>query len=107
MSDNETQIDKADQPRLVAYPHPATGELTAGHPLVQFPSLNEMDEEAFRAAAESAYPQLLREHVGQHYGPHEDYGYVDALIKDFLAGKLDQARLRAQAWHDARTGDQR
>jgi hypothetical protein len=99
---SDTQIDKADQPRLVAYPHPSGDTTRDDHPLVQFPSPNEMDEEAFNKHAAEAWPQLLQEFVTKTYPPHKEHGYVDELVRHLLSGDMKQAQQRAQAWHDAR-----
>jgi hypothetical protein len=97
---SDIQIDKADQPRLVAYPSPDGSEENT--PLVQFPSPNDMDEEAFNKHATEAWPQLLQEFVGNNYPPEHEHGYVDELVRHLLSGDMKQAQQRAQAWHDAR-----
>jgi hypothetical protein len=98
--DNNHTDDKADQPRLVAYPSPDGSEENT--PLVQFPSPNEMDEESFHRHAAEAFPQLLQEFVGKKYPMEKDHGYIDILVKHILEGNSEQAEHYARAWQSVR-----
>src|ERR1700722_15588712 len=101
MSDTHTDAS-ADQPRIVLYPHPSGDPTREDAPVVQFPSPSEMSEEDFARATNEAWPQLLQEFVGNNYGPHEEHGYIDTMVKHILEGKSDQAKQRAQAWQAVR-----
>jgi hypothetical protein len=87
------------QPRLVQYPSRDGSEQG---PLVSFPGEKDLPESAFHEACAQAWPQLLQEFVGNNYGPHEDHGYIDQMVKHILDGTVDQAKQYAQGWQNGR-----